>query len=258
MTLSWEVGDPPVARATTLPDWPAPGGANAELAAAAWAARGLVLGGDGELASQPGLERALRVAACDQVRLRWPRGQSDGPGDAVQLPSWLAACLPQGADGASVTVTLGGYPDVGWTDEDWTELATLAGSPGGAASIRRFDHATWNPRLVELGQLTLALSSPQMQDVEVEVRVALDASDELEAATRRAEQVAGLLREGSEGAVRVHAIGVVDAPLAEESEDLSPGQASKLAGLNRRLEVTLFRSSALELDEEEAEQPPGK
>ena len=111
---------------------------------------------------------------------------------------------------------------------------------------------------MELGQLTLALSSPQMQDVEVEVRVALDASDELEAATRRAEQVAGLLREGSEGAVRVHAIGVVDAPLAEESEDLSPGQASKLAGLNRRLEVTLFRSSALELDEEEAEQPPGK
>jgi serine/threonine protein phosphatase PrpC len=260
MELTWEVGEPPITRASSIPDWPAPGGANAEAAAAAWAARGLILGGDGELASQPGMEQALRIAACDQIRLRWPRGQDTTPGDAVQLPSWLGACLPPGADGSAVTVILGGYPDVGWTDDDWNELSTLAGSPGGAASIRKFDHATWNTRLVELGQLALALSNPQLRDVEVEVRVALDSSDTQVAAAERAGQVARVLKEGSGADLVVHAVGVVDAPVAEESEDLLPGQASKVAGLNRRLEVSLFRSSALDLDEEEeeAEAPQGK
>jgi hypothetical protein len=56
----------------------------------------------------------------------------------------------------------------------------------------------------------------------------------------------------------VQALGSNSNPLAEESEALLPAQARKLADLNRRLEVTLFRSSALELDEEEAEESTAK
>lgn len=256
-TLSWEFGDPPQQRTTEVAGWFASGGDNATLAANAWAARGRIMGLHGDLASQPGVAEAMRAAACDQVRLRWT-GRPDAPaGDAVQLPSWLAACLPAGSDGASVTVTLGDYPDAGWTNADWNELATLTGSPGGSASITRFD-PTWNPRLVELGQLTRALSQSRLADVEVEVKVALDSSDSPEQAASRAEQVASLLRDGSGGVLRVTAIGNNSEPLAEESEPLSQGQASKLADLNRRVEVTLFRSSHLDFDEEEAIEAPGK
>lgn len=258
MTLEWEVGDPPVARSTTIANWRAPGGANAELAAAAWSARGRVLGLHGDLAGQPGMDKVMRTAACDQVTLRWPWSEADSGGDAVQLPIWLAECIPPNVDGASITVRLGGYPDEGWTDEDWTELSTLANSPGGAASVTRFDVSTWNPRVVEVGQLTLALSHQQLQDVEIEVHVALDASDDTALANERAEQVARLLREGSGGLLQVQALGTTSAPLAEESEDLLPGQASRLASLNRRLEITLFRSLALDLDEDEAEEPTAK
>ena len=70
------------------------------------------------------------------------------PGDAAQLPSWLSACLSRRGR-AEVGVMLGSYPNAGWTDEDWTELAALVGSPGGAASIRRSIRppgirASWN------------------------------------------------------------------------------------------------------------------
>ncbi|MCO4769067.1 MAG: protein phosphatase 2C domain-containing protein [Deltaproteobacteria bacterium] len=258
MALSWEVGEPPMVRETSRTDWLAPGGANGELAAAAWSARGRILGLHGDLAGQPGVPEAMRVAACDQVKLRWPRGLDASPGDAVQLPSWLGACLPAEVDGAEVTVRLGSYPDAGWTDEDWNELATLAGSPGGAASITKFDFATWNPRLVELGQLTAALAQPKLQDIEIEVRVALAASDSLPLAEQRAEQIADLFRDGSAGVLQVQSMGVNDDPLVDPDDNLLPGQASKVAGLNRRVEITLFRSSAIELDEDEAVSPEPK
>jgi len=254
-TLSWEAGEPPKAHSVTIEDWPAAGGDNAEIAATAWSARGRVLGLHGDLASQPGVDELLRSVACEQVRLRWPRGQSAGPGDAVQLPSWLSACLPPDADGADVSVRLGGYPDVGWTDEDWNELRTLADSPGGAGAITRFDHSTWNPRLVELGQLTLALSEGALQEIQVEVRVVLDPSDPVTLAQERADRIGKVLEEGSGGALTVSALGINHAPLVDAAPDLLPGQASHVAGLNRRVEITLFRSSSLELDEMEMDPP---
>ena len=106
---------------------------------------------------------------------------------------------------------------------------------------------------MELGQLTQALTQPELQDVEIEVRVALDPSDTAVEATGRAQQIAQLLRDGSGGVLQVQSIGVNDDPLVDPDDDLLPTQASKVADLNRRVEVTLFRSSALELDEEEAE-----
>ena len=253
MTLSWEGGEPPSRRDASPPSRLAPGGENADLAATAWAARERILEVHSDLADQPGMSEAMRHAACAQVELRWPRGHNTTPGDAAQLPSWLSACLPAGVDGAEVGVMLGSYPNAGWTDEDWTELATLVGSPGGAASITTFDPATWNPRLVELGQLTQALTQPELQDVEIEVRVALDPSDTAVEATGRAQQIAQLLRDGSGGVLQVQSIGVNDDLLVDPDDDLLPTQASRVADLNRRVEVTLFRSSALELDEEEAE-----
>ncbi len=253
MTLRWEVGEPPSMREASRPSWLSPGGKNAELAATAWEARRKILDLHGDLANQPGMSEAMRNAACAQIELRWPRSHHTTPGDAVQLPSWLSACLPADVDGAEVSVVLGSYPNAGWTDEDWTELATLVGSPGGAASVTKFDPATWNPRLVELGQLTQALAQPRLQDVELEVSVALDPSDTAAEAAERAKQIAQLLRDGSGGLLQVQSIGVNDDPLVDPDDDLLPEQASKVAGLNRRVEVTLFRSSALELDEEEAE-----
>lgn len=258
MTLKWVVGDPPTENETTIADWFAPGGANADLAKTAWSARGRVLGLHSDLADQPGMDRVMRNAACHQVTLRWPWSEGTSADASIELPAWLTACLPPNVDGASLSVRLGAYPGAGWTDEDWTEMATLANSPGGAGSVTRFDPSSWNPRLVELGQLTLALSQQQLQDVEVELHVALDGSDDLSLATKRSQQAARLLREGSGGVLQVQALGSNSNPLAEESEALLPAQARKLADLNRRLEVTLFRSSALELDEEEAEESTAK
>lgn len=252
--LTWSEGTPPVERRSSRGSWPAPGGANADLAADAWSARGRVLGLYGGLAGQPGVDEALRKAACSQLMIRWPRYQGPPP-DAVQLPSWIGGCLPSDAEGASVSVRLGRYPESGWLDEDWTELATLADSPGGAASVTRFDVNDWNPRLVELGHLALALGRSPVEGLQVEVKVALAPGDPQALATLRAEQAAKLLSEGAEGRVRVSAVGTVGEPLVPVEDSLTPEQSAARDALERRVEITLFRATQLELDTDDGADP---
>ena len=83
----------------------------------------------------------------------------------------------------------------------------------------------------------------------------LDPSDPVTLAQERADRIGKVLEEGSGGALTVSALGINHAPLVDASPDLLPGQASHVAGLNRRVEITLFRSSSLELDEMEMDPP---
>lgn len=261
MILSWEHGDPVERTAEEQSDWPSPGGANAELAAEAWAARARILGLHGDLAAQPGVADAMREVACDQVRLRWPRGDSTEPGDAMDLGTWLSACLPDGADGASVVVRLGAWPDVGWRLEDLTAVRAVAGDPEGGRSLREFAY-DWNPRLVELGQLADALAEPAMTDVQLELKIVLPPSDAggdpSAVATEHAEAIAALLLGATNGTADIDAVGAADEPLVQAGDRgaLTPGQRAKVDGLDRRLEITLFRASPLELDEEDEEELP--
>ncbi len=261
MRLSWEQGDPAVRSEAVLADWPAAGGANAELAAEAWAARGRILGLHGDLAAQSGVPEAMREAACDQVQLRWPRGNSKEPGDALDLGTWLAACLPAGADGASLSVRLGAWPDVGWSQEDLNQVGIVAKDPEGPRSVLQFDF-NWNPRLVELGQLAVALTRPAIADVQMELKFVLPSSDAAQdhavIAKGHAVAIASLIGGATNGTAEIEPVGATDEPLVPvlDRAALTPGQRAKVDGLDRRLELTLFRASPLDPDEEDEEELP--
>lgn len=254
--LAWELGDEP--GSIEHSDWPAPGGANGELAAKAWSARGRILGLHGDLAAQPGVSEAMRTAACDQIALRWPRGNSTEPGDGLELGTWLSACLPEGTDGASIAVRLGAWPDVGWSQADVDEAIDLATSADGAQQLLRFDY-TWNPRLIELGQLAAALASPSMKNVKLELKFVLPEGSLEAAATGHAEAIAGLLRKATNDTAEIETFGSTNEPLVpiEDRSRLLPAQKLKVDDLDRRLELTLFRASPLEFDEEDEEELPG-
>ena len=257
MRLSWEVGEPADRFDQAVKDWPAPGGQNAELAATAWSARGMILGLHGDLAAQPGVGEAMREAACDQVRLRWPRGNSSEVGDGVELGTWLSACLPVGADGASVSVRLGGWPDVGWTTDDLNEVRSLAVTPDGPRSLLAVDYS-WSPRLIELGQLANALGRPALAEVQTEITVVLPDPEGLPAATDHADAFAAMLRTATNDTADIESVALVGEPLVTVVEPhlLLPAQRAKVDGLERRVELTLFRTSPLELDEDDEADPP--
>ncbi len=259
--LSWEQGEPAVLQQAIQNDWPAPGGTNSELAAGAWAARGRILGLHGDLAAQPGVSDAMRTAACDQIRLRWPRGNSAEPGDGLDLGTWLSACLPDGAEGASVAVRLGAWPDVGWRQEDLDEVRAMSEDPEGATRLMHFEY-DWNPRVVELAQLATALARSEMTNVQIELKVVLPPADAggdpAAVATGYADAMASLLRAATNGTAEIEAMGFADEPLVEVADraTLMPGQRAKVDGLDRRLELTLFRASPLDLDEEDEVELP--
>ncbi len=259
--LSWEQGEPAVLSQSVQEDWPAAGGTNSELAADAWAARGRILGLHGDLAAQPGVSDAMRAAACDQIRLRWPRGNSAEPGDGLDLGTWLSACLPDGAEGASVAVRLGAWPDVGWRQEDLDEVRAMSEDPEGPTRLLQFEY-DWNPRIVELAQLATALARSEMTDVQVELKVLLpptDAGGDPGAvAAGHADAMASLLRAATNGTAEIEPMGFADEPLVqiEDRASLMPGQRAKVDGLDRRLELTLFRASPLDLDEEDEVELP--
>ena len=253
MTLAWEAGEPVTRHEARHDDWPAPGGENAELAGLAWSARGRILGLHGDLGMQKGVSEAMREAACDQVALRWPRGNSTDPGDGLELGTWLAACLPAGAEGASVGVRLGGWPDVGWTLDDITEATELVNAPEGGKALLSFDYDR-NPRLVELGQLAAALANRALTDVQLELKVVLPAPATEAEANAVADTLAAALRSATHDTTEVSAVGVADEALLDvDVSALLPAQAAKVRDLQRWVEVTLFRASPLELDEDDGE-----
>lgn len=241
--------------------WPMPGGANADVASKAWKARERVFNSLPELAGQAAAADLLQRVACAQVQVRWPLGTGEG------LADWLAGCLPETAEGDSIRVRLGGWPDRGWTSTELNELQVLAAAPDGAQQLLA-SVSDDRPRTRELARLASALGDPRLADLAVELLLVLPSADAppavtpAEAETLAAEpavRLALLLRGAAGDGVTVEGVGTVSDELTDLFATAPAGGALEewLAGLNRRLEVVLSRPSALEPDEPDgAVKPP--
>jgi hypothetical protein len=137
----------------------------------------------------------------------------------------------------------------------------MANDPEGASRLMQFEY-DWNPRIVELAQLATALARSEMTNVQLELKVVLPSSDAGgdpgAIADEHAEAMATLLRAATNGTAEIEAMGSADEPLVqiEDRATLMPGQRAKVDGLDRRLELTLFRASPLDLDEEDEVELP--
>jgi len=268
-TLRWTESEGGEEIATTYEGWPLPGGANAELGVRAWAARDRLLVDYPELVGQPGIPRLLADAGCFQVVSRWPRGDSVDPGDAVQLPAWLEACLPPDLPARHVMVRLGGWPERGWTMDELNLVRYLANRPEGHVELLRIEEAE-NARVLELGLLGQALSSSALGHVSVELKV-VQSPDDIPGATTaeegsllarsRAVEMATLLRHATGGRADAAGRGTVGDALAPLSPDAAPTeeQGARIADLDRRVEVTLWtRGEELPGEAEPENEMPGE
>jgi protein phosphatase len=244
---------------TEMIGWAQPGAANSALAEAAWAARMRVLARWPDLAKQPGVEALLRRAGCRQVELRFPRGESTDPGDGVQLASWLMACLPPDATGQSLSLRLGAWPNRGISRDELIALIALARDPAAAERLRD-PAAAGSPRALELALLARALAEPTLSSLQVDLTLAVpradlaapDAASAPLADPKSAEDMANLVRAVSGGVARVAGSFVSDeavAAAADPALEQDPVARAAFADLNRRIDVALFRSAPLELDD---------
>lgn len=247
--------------AYSMDGWPQPGGANEERAGAAWAARSVILSQHPALAEQPSMAAHLRAAACSRVEIGWPRGDSVDPGEALQLGSWLGACLANPGD--SVRTRLGNWPSHGWTLEDLNAAKFLA-SRDDPAQLLSYGDAE-SPRILELSLLAAALKQPVAQGLEVELTVVMPAGDfpdgnlpeeRVVQATSRAHEVVGMLRSAVGDNAALRGSGRVANDLTEVFGVTAPTpeQRATLDSLNRRIDVRVTRPG-LELDPDEDELP---
>jgi len=268
-TLRWTEMEGGEELATAYEGWPQPGGANAELAGRAWAARDRLLADYPELVGQPEIPKLLADAGCFQLVSRWPRGDSTDPGDAVQLPAWLEACLPPDLSDRHVMVRLGGWPERGWTLDELNLVRYLANKPEGGVELLNLEEAE-NARVLELGLLGQALSSAALGHVSVELKV-VQSPDDIPGATTaeeasllaraRAVEMATLLRRATGEAADVDGQGTVGDALAPLSPDAAPTgeQQERIADLDRRVEVTLWsRGEELPGEAETEHEMPGE
>ena len=249
--------------AYSMDGWPQPGGHNSALAAGAWAARGVLMSRHGDLVAQPGVRDALTEAACAQVETSWPRGDSLDPGEALQLASWLAACVE--APGASIQVRLGGWPERGWLVEELNQAKFLA-SRNDPNSLLRYGDAE-SARILELSLLASALRQPLLAGLDVEIVVVQPPGDFGEGnlpnertvqATSRAHEIVGMMRTVVGDSVSLHGRGRVASDLTEVfgATSATPEQQGVLDSLNRRIDVVVRRPLAE--DEEELPDDPGE
>lgn len=265
VTLAWSENPDGPPLSTEYDGWSMPGGANADLAARAWAARSRLLAQEPELARQPGVDGLLADAACQQLAIRWPRVDGAPPIGPGELAAWLDACLPVGDPSRRTTVRLGGWPDRGWTLDEMNVVRYLASKAEGGAELLQLDAAE-SPRVLELGLLARALREPATARVVVEIRVVLAACD-LPPQTRpeeapllarvRAVEMATLVRSATGGRSDVRGEGSAGDPLAVPSPGSAPTseQAARLADLDRRVEVTAWSVAP---EEELPGQPEGE
>jgi serine/threonine protein phosphatase PrpC len=261
---SWATLTSPMDGSTeyTMDGWPQPGGRNDERAAAAWAARGVLLSRFPEVSAQPGVADALAAAACSRVEVSWPRGESQDPGEALQLAPWLAACLD--APGSSVQVRLGGWPTRGWSMEELNQAKFLASRNDPDGLLRYADAES--ARILELSLLAAALRQPVAAGLDVEIVVVQPPGDFSEGnvaeervvqAAGRAHEIVGMLRSAVGDSVRIHGTGRVSDDLTAVFGATSPTPEQQVAldDLNRRVVVVLRRPVADD-DEELPDSPP--
>jgi PPM family protein phosphatase len=257
MGLQWQEADdaPPVE--VEFIGWKGVTPDNRALARSAWEARGAVLNERPDLAGQPGVSELLADAACAQLQVRWPRGESTDPGEAVEIGSWLQGCLPAELGAREVRVRLGNWPMSGWTMEELNRARYIALKDGGGQDLLQLDAAE-NPRLLELGLLAQALVQPGLEHLETEVRVVL-APDDLPSSVHpdeaalmarvRAVEIAAVVRAATGDAARVRGVGAVAGDLADVADGvaLSESHQDVVSGLNRRVEITLRSAGGEEL-----------
>jgi len=242
---------------TNFDDWPQAGGEGAGPAAAAWEAAAELAGTYPLVAEVPSVAARIRSAACERVLVGWPRVKGVGD-DGAGLPDWLAGCLQ--AEGDTVTVRLGDWPHKGWTLPDLDSVLTAASAPGGESALSLPDGGG-NDRIVELGMLAQALGDGRLADLQVEVVVhlpdRLSSPDEPDAIGTAA-ALQKLLRAAVEGpGLNISTTPIQgDALLPTPEGGVSPAVAARLADLNRRVEVTLFRPGSMELEDEVEEGTP--
>ncbi len=238
--------------------WKLPGGDGAAAAERAWQARDTILAGHPVLGAQPGIPQLLADAACSSVELRWPRGDSVSPGDAGQLGSWLAACLPPDLGGRSLLVRLGGWPSVGWRMDDLNAARYLFEKEGGAADLIALDSAE-NARLLELGLLAVASKQPSVAHISIEIDLRLSTQDRREgttdagaalAAQARAEELASLIRAAADGREVLSTGGVGDELVSDWGGEPAEELRAALSDLNRHV-VVRFEAGGGEPVEEE-------
>ena len=252
--------------AYSMDGWPQPGGRNADLAANAWAARGVLMTRHGDLVMQPGVKGALTAAACARVETDWPRGDSLDPGEALHLAPWLAACVAE--PGSSVQVRLGGWPDRGWRLEELNQAKYLANRDD-PSSLLRYGEAE-SPRVLELSLLAAALQQPIVEGVDVELTVVQPTGDfgagnlpeeRVVQAASRAHEIVGMLRTVVGDSVTIRGSGRVANDLTQVfgASSPTPDQQAALDSLTRRIEVLVRRPAAPVLDPEDdgEEELPG-
>ncbi len=249
--------------AYSMDGWPQPNGSNAQAAASAWAARGVVL--TKALADQPGVRDLLVDAACGRVEISWPRGDSLDPGEALQLANWIAACLE--APGSSVQVRLGGWPTRGWTLDEMNQAKFLANRDDPAVLLRYGDAES--PRILELSLLASALRQPLVAGLAVEVAVVQPPGDFQDSslpderavqATSRALEIVGMLRSAVGDGVSFRGTGRVgnDVTAIFGVTSSTPEQQATLDALDRRLDVAISRPFSASLEEEELPGDPSE
>lgn len=236
--------DGPVVSASIV-GWMAPGGANADRAATAWAAWNQLRASYPMVAEQPGVSELLREAACAQVHTRWPRRDSTQVGEAVELADWLAGCLKPGS---SIKVRLGGWPERGYTLDDLNRLRFLALSGEGGARLLDLDQ-TDSSRVLELGLLAHALKQEKLAGMAVQIHVIQPTADAPDGATSddagvlarsRALEIASLVRSAAPGA-QIDGIGTVSDELVADfvDADAGPDVFARLADFARRVEIVV-------------------
>jgi PPM family protein phosphatase len=253
--------------AYSMDGWPQPGGANAAAAAAAWAARGVLMAQHADLMGQPGVSDALLAAACGRVEISWARSDSLDPGEALQLSSWLGACLQ--APGSSVDVRLGGWPARGWSIEEMNQAKFLANRNDAEGLLRYADAES--PRILELSLLASALGQPIVQGLDVELAVVQPAGDFQDGnlpeeravqAASRAHEIVGMLRSAAGTGVTLRGTGRVASDLTAVFgvTEATPEQQVKLDDLDRRIDVRLSRpfTATLAPDDEELPGEPSE
>ncbi len=239
-----------------------------QRAAQGWDARAAIISSHPVLGAQPGIPALMADAACQQVRLGWPRPGGEAP---PALERWLAACLPAELGRRKVEIRLGAWPERGWSMDDLNRVRALALSEEGPAQLRDVAAAE-NVRVAELGLLAAAMTSPLLAHVEIDLHVvqsrqdvpAESTAEEAEALVHgRAVEIATLLRAAAGGPVPVRGAGWVadDLAVAADVSVLGDADRARIADLNRRVEVVVGSAVGPEPEEApdaEEEELPGE